>query len=889
MAKLAPPLCAFDVTVRFEATGLLGGTREYEPHLAVNASFGAYKKRRRWPLSVTGSQKRERAALGAQGDKQEHYAFDDEVKSYASAQQSYTLHHRARETCADESLTFEVVCRTRNFGLGDLDARQSRFTHTHNTCGHVQLELYDLMRAYTQSGGPPRMTVSRPLLDLKLVELKAQELRRLDGGGGAPLSQSQWNAYVEEAAEVTQKGVLHFDLVFRHFDARAYAGTVFAIRDLKSACTHSLHASALAESTGQLGAPLGHAHHDTHASGYEPLLYTSQRGQELMARRLEEHIVRPYCRSFIKLQESDPEPLCRPLNASVANLQLPWWISKMGKLPVAAYWSSMDAQTREYASAEKRAADLALYGRDARTERYFTRLLGSALRRYGMSAQRFEATVRTHFSLANKSQKLDPLFLVCEEVVADVGTFAANCAYYTSDYRFMREGRAGAGKTNSSVMVSLDSWDSTLMNDEGRGDDCEGLDNAAMHVIRSFLWGRADMTHRKWDSSLLQSVSLYLEHSALIDLGGTVTSAYFDTSNKPVELKQGDDLPMQGDAMDTRSKSDGHCFGLLCSLTDTLRRLEAGNCGEEVLAKVRAATLRDPAFLARDAQRTILLLEATGSIEPRIQPLEEAYALDARLRDKRKAERYWGRALRTAMKGTGAEDDLGDMFSCEGLQHYVEAQHPRRNISSFYKEIVHGSSVDLWKRFDISLSQFAFCRRMAPGSYAYGARIADYLRAPQDFALVCPFYEARAAWEAEVCPMMESVQHQLPLASFGTYTDEKYAQLHSSYIAPADLGAAYAFGKREGESPAAQLSFEKLAASVAESAHLSIVRLQSHDWHMQADDARTQRFKSRLAAMPGLVAHAFFEEHQLPVCEARLEILCIIDTNKALALKTIKS
>ncbi len=902
--KTRANLCAFQVSAQLVEQRLLGGDEESAPYLQVQGTFGAYKQRTRWSLTPTKrvrqrDRRRMRHALGADAaaDPQQPQTYERDPamvgQEFAAPARLFEVENEPGELRGGDAVHFELFCETRDFGVKEINERQSRYTFTHNTCGQAVLRLSELLQAYTNAGRPQRFVVERPLLDMKCVERKAQELRQLEHGG--QISDERWNALVQEAAQLTSKGTLRFTVQFQHFHPQAFADSVFAIADLDQACLHATVGTALQESAAsrlgakpqqrqhhrkRLGAGLrgGHGGGETHSGdAYEPILFTSQKGQNCMMRALEQHVLLPYCRNYIKLQAHDPEPLHRPLNENVANLQLPMWVSKQGKLPVVAYWSSVFAATREYPNAELRARDLHRYGFDGRTERLLLQLVRSSLRRHGLGEARFQEVVNGHFSLKNRSTKLDPLFLVCEEAVADCGTFAANSSYYTADYRMVPLGRdLQSGKM---VMLSLDSWDLTLLDDEGRGDDCEGMDHAAMGILRSYWLGRHELGAH-WESPLLQSVQLMLKHTVLMDLGATVTSAYYDTSNnKPIKAQT--ELPLIDSELDRRAQCAGHCHGLWAPLGDTLRRLANGNmAGTAELARLEAAHPADEAYRARDAQRQVMVLEPTGSIEPRILPLEESYVICPALLRKKKAERAFVKALKArlqARKEAGGQDaDLSDMFNAEGLQHYVEAQEPQRSVTSFYREPVHGTSVDLWKRAegDLSLAQFSFGKREGDGRYSYGVKIADYLRHPEQYALVCPFYEQRERWTREVLPLIEAVQHQLPIASFGCYSDEQYAKLHSSYSEPGSLHAQYDFETPKPSSEA-QSQFEQLAASVADDDDLCIIKLQSRDWALKRSDERTAAFDRLLGESPGLVAHAYFTEHQIPVCASIVEILVV--------------
>lgn len=912
---------------------MLGGLEEYAPYLSTNATFGRHKKRTQWVLNPFKHQSRgtvrrrhQRHGLTAQSSNEDDapkiYEQDDDLVSYQSESHTFDLPYYPGEMLADESLHFELICTTRDFGVPEINERQSKYAETQNTGGEVQLELYDLMKAYLQAGRPARFSVERPVLDLKLVRAKALELRKLDeagaGGGGGriskPLDQAQWNVYVERAAQLTSKGTLRFEVTFRHLDLEAYQRSCFGISNLKTHCTHARDSTALQESAMSLGEVkalhkahlsrrrrhqqgLDAAHQNSSSSrnqlrvgenrAYEPLLYTSQPGQDHMARCREELVYGPYLRHYLKLNAADPEPVLAPLNENTANLQLPIWNSKAGELPVPCYWSSADVMTREYASEAKRQRDLAIYGFDARSEKCLMRMLRSSLRRHGLSETRFNQVIAQHFSLKNRSRQIDPLLLVCEEALADVGTFAANSAYYTADYRFMPTG--AVNDTGKCTMMPTDSWDGTLVQDEGRGDDCEGMDHATMVIIRSFLHGRVDLV-QSWHHELLRSARLLLQHSVLIDLGATVTSAYFD-NNAPVDLKKEHVLCKIDSPMDRKARCAGHCHGLFCPLGETIQRLENGNLGgTEVLKRLKQADLQDDAFKARDAQRSILVLEPTGSIEPRILPVEESYACSPLLCRKKKAERYFLKALRTRIQARKDKEgvvDISGIFTGEGVQHYVELREPDDSISPFYRELAHGCSVDLWKRpeGDISMAQFSFAKKNPEtGRYTCAVKIADYIRHPEQYSLYCEMYDSRHQWERQVKPLMETVQHQLPIASFARYTDEKYETLHSSYHAPGSLNAKYDLKAPRPESPQ-QRSFEKLAASVCDNENLAIVRLQSRHWSYSQSEEKTRELQQFLSEMPGLVEYAFYTEHQLPVCDPFVEILCVVDVKKCMAME----
>jgi hypothetical protein len=612
------------------------------------------------------------------------------------------------------------------------------------------------------------------------------------------------------------------------------------------------------------------------AAAFSPLSHTSQLGQQRMLECMEKCVLQVYVQNFMKLSPLDPEPLYQPSNNNVKNLQFLMWVSKMGRGPAISYFACHDPTTRVYASESARQEQLRLYGYDQKTENYLKMLLKSSLRRMGLSKKAFEYEMRNHFSPENQSTELSHLFAVCEDVVARLGTFAANSAYYTADYRMVRKRTKGGDLAR---MIVLDSWDNTILNDSGRSDDCEGQDNTATTIIRAFGTGRQELGF-KWKSSLLNAVQLYLKHSVIYDLGATVTSAFFDTSNKAVDLHKGD-LPMVGDAMDQRSKCDGHCHALMESFTNCLTRLSQGNLSKEKLAKLQALNVQSKAFMMRDAKRSMLLLEGTGTIEPRILPVKESFAQNPVLQDKKLAERNFSRALRERLAKLKETDkamatNLAEMFNGEGLPHYVEQQDPQRRVSDFYNEVVHGCSVELYKMLGIEYSQFAFTKQGDDGQHRYGVKIGGFMRTTDRYALMFPFAEASPQWIQEVTQLTECVQHQLPLMAFGRYNERQYAQVHSTFIEPPPSAGT--------NMKKTQQEFETLIAEVAANPSLTVVRLQTRQWKLDESPEKTKALLDFIAQSQGLVSHAYYSEHHLPVCDPMIEILCVVDVATCLKL-----
>lgn len=837
----AAMLCEFEVTIKLEGDGLLGGKHEYNPYIGMHATFGDYKQIKRVNLSVNGTRPRHKHSHHRDKTaKNDVYNYSDDVISYQSTTHRFKVPYNGEQTRVDEAVWFELFCHTRDSGIEEMDKRESASVERHISCGIYQLELAQIINTYKNQTSKT-FKLSHPIVDDKIVEIKVQEYAKRDH---QQLDDANYKRYVSDAMEETHKGKLTFEINMQSFVNKHFQASVYSMKNFKAT---SINATLPTKKPYKISS---YKDAGVHQTEFVPISYTSPMGIEKMMHSLEAHVLTPYCQHFMKLNDAAKDPLYKPADHNVANLQLPMWVAKQGRLPVAVYWSCHDPSTREYHNEEERQRDFEKYGFTAKSEIFLEKILASSLRRHGMSAAVFEREIRAHFSTENKSEAVSDLFLLCEEVVADVGTFAANTAYYTSDYRFVRS-------KDKARMVVLDSWDNSPLNNIGNADDCEGQDNIATTVIRSFSVGRHTMGFQ-WQSSLLNAVKLYLSHSVIYDVGATVTSAYVDTNNQKIDLKQ-TDLPMVGDSVDLNSQCDGHCHGLMGSLTDAIARMEQGNLSRDCLTKVKAATINDAAFQKRDAMRRMLVLEPTGSIEPRILPVKEAYESSETLTRKKTAERLFMKSLRAQLE---THKELGDMFVGEGMQHYLEKQDSRRRISSFYNAVVHASSVDLWRRFDITMSQFAFTRRVAPNDYRYGVKIADFIRTTKDYALIFPFNECGETWKSDVVPFIESVQHQLPIMSFARYDDENFAKV--STVQYNEKGNQWK-----------QSKFEAMIEKVAENPNQSVVRLYSRTWKLQEN-----KLNDFLSSINGLIGCAHYTEHQIPVCDPVVEILCIIDVTK---------
>lgn len=905
---MSKKICSLSIRFNLVCDGLIGGTHEYRPYLAWHASFGRHRL-----MTIDHLQQQPSSlgiALNAAVPESKEIVMDATYPSYRETQAIEIELNDYDEMKGDDTIAFKLFVHTRDSGVDSIDKSESAYVERQISAGLCQLELYDIfnyhLRTCESKGqthyNQPRQhfSITAQFIDQKMLDEKIRDIV-----GDQELAPERFAEARKRAIQLTQRATITFDVIVRDFNHELYTRSIFNVKALRETGLHAM----LKLNTSRLTIASSSSNSSTSSQQpeFESLLFNSKKSWHLMMTSMSS-LLDVYCKHFIPSRDTGA-PLLQPSEPVIANLQLPLYNAENGKMPVYAYWSNHDPYYREYASEEMRARDLEHYGFDARSEAYFLMALRSSLRRHNLSEKRFIETIERHFSPTNTSDKVDPYFLLVEEVVADVGTFMANSAYYTADYRFvplvqslgiegMRQhqhkdiGEArrcrNCQKTLKMKVVGLDSWDNVILNGTSMCDDCEGQDNTATTIIRSLAIGRVDLNFG-WEAEALKAAQKLLSHSVIYDVGALVTSAFVDTNNKKIEARQ-EELPLIGSELDKNAQNDGHCFAVMQSLTRTIRMLEKGNTKAEVLKKMRAANMiggNEEAFIKRDGARKTLVLEPTGSIEPRILSLAESYGKEAcddaneHLFAKKKAELCFMKHMRLRLKERKEDSGIAELFVGEGLPHYVDRQIPQRRVSDFYNSVVHGSSIDLYRRFDVTLSQVAFAKRVN-NETCYGVRIGELIRDDEresHLSLICPYRDYKQRWLNEIVPLVETVQNQMPLMKFGRYDESEYK--NDIYSRCVSMNAL------ETEDKETQREFERLAAtSDALDSNHTIVRLYSRLWKLNKDSETTKRFDAFLRDMPGLVKYACYVERHIPVCEPIVEILCLIDVQKSLTLPT---
>jgi hypothetical protein len=857
--------------IHFEATGLSGGSQEYDPFLGVHGTFPPHQIQEKVPLFLCKGQKEPKQTDNVIDSQRTIFGFDKTVLKYETrGPLSYTLTHD-KWTRGDESLWFEVYCHTRERGIAELTEKESSYIECELTTGLFQLTVQTMLQRYVETGKKV-LVFTQTIVDDLTVRLKMQEYTEQ----GEQITQQNRMKYIEKAMQETAKGELYMEVAVTKFDQQLYPHTIFAQKNLLTTALSAVlpehkrkHHSEKTTTLAETNKKTHHRHHNAMPSW----LYTSEKGIEKMSQAMVNHIWTPYSRHHIKLDEHDPEPKWRPLNAHIGQLHMIEWVGKYGPGPTHGYWTSKDVTTREYASEEKRQRDLDLYGFDHRTERVLETLLRASIRRYGANVKQFEQEVYNHFAADNRATEPTAYFLLCERIIVDCGTSAAHSGNYMSDMRFVPE-RTRRKRTH---LVINDQWSHPMLQ-IGSSDDCDGEECTAAHVLRAYGTGRHTLNFQ-WESSLLNAVKLYLKHTVIYDVGATVTSAYMDDNHKKTNIN---DLPMVDDARDKASECGGHCHSLVEPLLISLQRLRHGHVPRDVLDSIAAVSAPlGAAFLERDCKRHTLVLEPTGSIDETILPVKEVYEKDPVGLKKTLAVRQF-----TRMMGARGQDvpDVSGMYTGEGLAYYTEKQEERRRITGFYNEVVHVICNELGK-FDMTLSQMTLLTRVQ-GNWCYGAKIADLLRHRDRHALMSAFMPNREEWKRHVKPLLETLQHQMPFMSFGRYTDEQNALICSRYNLTEEVGHGCMTSQKETLRVKKEAAFEKLIAQAADNPNHAVVRLYSRLPLLERDGKKTDVFKKYLQETPGLIDHAYYTMRHLPPSPYVMEILAVIDVEVCLSLQT---
>ncbi len=543
--------------------------------------------------------------------------------------------HGHRTLRTDASIWLKLMTVSYFSGIPKIDEADRRFTKVRRDIqsGVCQLELYDIFREAAQhtpnEQGARTFHFESAFVDPKLMNIELAELvkqHQATYGEETPITERDETRIINTAYLNTRKAVLHVTVSVHDFNMPAWQSSLFGRADLKTSNHNAsmdmrttlelnaarLQAKRLASANASLsettsfsdrfdstglgeGGSTGGSATRAIRKPFNPIMYNSKPGIASLRAHLN-RATQIYCNAFIEL---DPEraPRYQPLNENVKKLHLPYHIGEQGTTSVVNYFSSHMVATREYPNEEMRLIEHELYEPGARAEDHFMLMVRASLRRHGMSADKFCSVIADHHnfrrdgkSVRNDSHAAHGTYVKALKVLADVGTFAANSAYYTADFRYRRvagdaeHDRMGLVHT---MKINLDSFDSTMLNGTGNADDCEGQGNVAATILETLRVGRHSLGGR-WNSELLEACRTVLDRSVIMPVGSTVTSAYVDNNNKPVDMSKEDaTLPVIDSELDKRSHCDGHCFALLIPMAVADQLLKNGAYDAKRLASLR--------------------------------------------------------------------------------------------------------------------------------------------------------------------------------------------------------------------------------------------------------------------------------------------------------------
>lgn len=849
----------------------------------------------------------------------------------------------------DEAIWFKLMTHTRYSGIEQIDKNEFDYVERTIPDGITSIQLYALFEQYIQEchgKGTNTCIVKSCFIDPKVTGMFINEQR-----------QTRKNAYkndaelVEKAYEATFKALVHFEVTIEGFNYQNYSKSIFGYRNLNEKQIHAYLKSPVVKGdvySGQLFEPFkanntNHSPINNHnykqavlpsSTSFRPCLYNSKAAVDTMMNHLEQ-LVQVYCNSFVTIE--DRASKFKPLNKNVSNLQLLILTSEQGQCPVIAYGTDHCPYTREYASEELRKEDLKLYGYNSDTEKYFKMMANSSLRRHGLSKEKFIQVIDNHYSITNKSTTVDPLFITCQKVVASLGTFAANSAYYTSDYRYIPifDVKGSSYHKNHVERKMIDSFDNEILNLGSNADDCEGQSFTGTAIIDAFTYGRYDLdcnssssmkTKKKgkankynykalrsttelrfgeWKSTLLQRIQLILNNHKIPDVGSTVTSAYVNNDNETINIKDMD-LPIINDQLDRNSKCDGHAFGFMFPNHTISTMLKNGRNDKSIVSSLKpfylnangSEVISPNTYHKRDTSLNTLVLEGTGDIESTVRPVNEVYKNNPVERRKAATQKLFLKSLKARLieLGHGEEltvnndktkkrDAIMNKFTAKSPPFYIEEQPLERRVSSFYREVVHGVFPTLYTRHDVTLSQAAFIK-----NGKYGVNMGDLLRASlsenaNGIELISPYRNSRKEWLESTIPMMELIVNQMPIMAFGRYTKEQYeSDVYSHYVDPTTLHL------NEWRFPTSMKEIREMKTRVGgnesrfhkvhENPNEVIVGFYSRVWKLNQSREDMIQFQEFIESLPGLKHYGYFIEKHLPNCDPLVEILCIIDINE---------
>lgn len=474
------------------------------------------------------------------------------------------------------------------------------------------------------------------------------------------------------------------------------------------------------------------------------------------------------------------KPFYLPSNNHVENLHLAYYSTDIGDEPVIGF---MLRKHKEFTES---------------SEKYFEVQLIASLKRKGLSEESFIRIIDEQFQ--RKDEKIINNFLLCCEIVCNIGTFAASQVLYTSDFRYANDLYSETGK-----QVNLDSWDFDISTGANNSGDCEDLGSLAIEIINDIKKGRKLQDGSfGWNSPLLDYAKRVLEIFCFPGIASTVTDAFINSDGQKINISKIKDLPMINDETDRNSTVGGHFHGLSVPNSIVSKWIKNSNQDLRDITKELQSFLDSSNYKPWEYNLNILVLEGTGNIDPNVLPIKESFKFNEIELKKRIHIKQLNSFINSHKKEVKLNERITldnhnpkelkiftEILTPESQPFYIEKQDKNRNISKFFKDFVHGIFPEIYEK-DNSFSQLVFCYKKEK---SFGVNIGHVLRdngfenkSNSNIMLIRPLNniknikEEKEIWKNSIIPLINTIQNQQPRSIIGNYNQEETKKLLSKRI-----------------------------------------------------------------------------------------------------------
>jgi hypothetical protein len=536
-------ICGLSISFHLEADGLVGGEYEYDPYVSIHTSFGKHRipvKDNLEPIkrtcdtetlssstSVMLNSKKKKKGNVKVTEAFKEITMSESILSYRSSKNHHFELPGYDKMRGDDMIRFKLFAKTDYSGVDSIDKLDKGNVKREMACGVTSISLYDIFKYLKEMCRQENIdlhdrgrlsrgvtfTVNDHFYDDAIVEEKIRDLmkekqhRRTKEEDDEEeeeeykISDTEYMVLKEKARQLTQEASITYTVTVHDLNLNLYKMSIHAVDNLKETGTHAFLSSHYDSSSSSSSfrshhksfarlssSRVGEKDNTCHDLAFEPLLYNSKKEWKSFLVTTN-GFLEEYCRNFLQTDDNY-KSLYQPSEVATSNLQLAMFNAPgLGKMPVVFYFAGDEPFFRPYASEEAQKADLERYGFGDDSEECMLLILRSSLRRHGLSEKTFVKCIDDHFCPNNRSTYLSPHFTIAEEVIADVGTFTANTAYYTADYRYMNTSNSfdghkhkdlgeahhcvSCGKKLKVKIICIDSWDNDILCNASKCDDCE--------------------------------------------------------------------------------------------------------------------------------------------------------------------------------------------------------------------------------------------------------------------------------------------------------------------------------------------------------------------------------------------------------------------------------